>query len=31
MIGFSDIARADGGADPRVGAGQVMLSGAGGL
>jgi hypothetical protein len=31
MIGFSAIACADGGADPRGGAGQTMASGAGGL
>lgn len=31
MIGFSAIACADGGADPRDGSGQMMASGAGGL
>jgi hypothetical protein len=31
MIGFTAIAWADDGADPRGGAGQMMASGAGGL
>jgi len=31
MMGFSAIAWADGGVEPRGGAGQMMASGAGGL